>query len=41
MLSHSHVGAKTHRLLLLTALAAVLYVGVGVALAYVAGSASA
>jgi uncharacterized membrane protein YbhN (UPF0104 family) len=37
MLSHSHVGAKTHRLLLLTALAAVLYVGVGMALAYVAG----
>jgi uncharacterized membrane protein YbhN (UPF0104 family) len=37
ILSHSHVGARPHRLLLLTALAALLYVGVGVALAYVAG----
>jgi len=37
LLSHSHVGAKPHRLLLLTAFAAFLYFGAGVALAYVAG----
>ena len=37
VLSHSHVWARAHRLLLLTVLAAVLYVGAGVALAYVAG----
>ena len=37
ILSQSHVGAKPHRLLLLTALAAFLYVAAGVALAYVAG----
>lgn len=37
ILSHSHVGAKPHRLLLLTAIAAVLYVGAGIGLAYVAG----
>ena len=35
--SHSHVGAKPHRLLLLTVLAAVLYVAGGVGLAYIAG----
>ncbi len=37
ILSHSHVGAKPHRLLLLTALAAFLYLAGGVAMAYVAG----
>jgi uncharacterized membrane protein YbhN (UPF0104 family) len=37
VLSHSYVWAKAHRLLLLTVLAAVLYSGAGVALAYVAG----
>jgi uncharacterized membrane protein YbhN (UPF0104 family) len=37
ILSRHYVGTKLHRLLLLTALAAVLYVGAGVALAYVAG----
>ena len=35
--SHSHVGAKPHRLVLLTALAGFLYLAAGVALAYVAG----
>jgi uncharacterized membrane protein YbhN (UPF0104 family) len=37
ILSQSHVGAKPHRLFLLTALAAVLYVAAGVGLSYVAG----
>jgi hypothetical protein len=37
VLSHHHVGAKPHRLALLTALAALLYVGGGLGLAYVAG----
>jgi uncharacterized membrane protein YbhN (UPF0104 family) len=37
VLSQSHVWAKAHRLLLLTVLAAVLYVGAGVGLADVAG----
>ncbi|HZT85297.1 MAG TPA: hypothetical protein VE984_07760 [Gaiellaceae bacterium] len=37
ILSHSHVEAKSHRLLLLTALAVLLYVGSGVAMAYIAG----
>ena len=37
ILSHSHVGAKSHRLLLLTGLAAVLYLAGGVGLSYVAG----
>ena len=36
-LSHSHVGAKPHRLLLLTVLGAALYLGAGVGMAYVAG----
>ena len=36
-LSHSNVGAKPHRLLLLIALAAALYLGGGIGLAYVAG----
>ena len=37
ILSHSNVGAKSHRLLLLTTLAALLYVGGGVGMAYIAG----
>jgi hypothetical protein len=37
LLSHHHVGAKPHRLALLTASAAALYVAGGVGLAYVAG----
>lgn len=37
LLSHHHVGAKSHRLLLLTALAVVLYLAGGVGMAYVAG----
>src|SRR5436305_1624301 len=37
ILSHCHVWAKAHRLLLLTVLAAVLYAGAGIALAWVAG----
>jgi hypothetical protein len=37
LLSHSNVGAKPHRLLLLTALAALLYVAGGVGMAYIAG----
>jgi hypothetical protein len=37
LLSHSNVGAKPRRLLLLTALAALLYVAGGVGMAYVAG----
>jgi uncharacterized membrane protein YbhN (UPF0104 family) len=37
VLSHHHVGAKSHRLLLLTALAAVLYVAAGLGMAYIAG----
>ena len=37
ILSHSHVGAKSHRLLLLTALAVLLYVGGGLGMAYIAG----
>jgi len=36
-LSHSHVGAKPHRLALLTALAAALYLAGGLAMAYAAG----
>jgi len=36
-LDHHHVGAKPHRLVLLTALAALLYLAGGVGLAYVAG----
>jgi hypothetical protein len=36
-LSHSHVGAKPYRLILLTALAALLYLGGGIGMAYVAG----
>jgi uncharacterized membrane protein YbhN (UPF0104 family) len=37
LLSHSNVGARAHRLALLTALAALLYLGGGIGLAYVAG----
>jgi hypothetical protein len=37
ILSHSNVEAKSHRLLLLTALGVVLYVASGVAMAYIAG----
>src|SRR5436305_1433465 len=37
ILSHSHVGARSHRLLLLTVLAAVLYLAAGLGLAYVVG----
>jgi uncharacterized membrane protein YbhN (UPF0104 family) len=37
ILSHEYVGAKAHRLLLLTALAAVLYLAGGLGLSYVAG----
>lgn len=37
ILSHSHVGARSHRLLLLTVLAAVLYLAAGLGLADVAG----
>ncbi|HEY5694071.1 MAG TPA: hypothetical protein VIR14_06135 [Gaiellaceae bacterium] len=37
ILSHSNVGARSHRLLLLTALAVLLYVGGGVGMAYIAG----
>jgi uncharacterized membrane protein YbhN (UPF0104 family) len=37
LLSQNHVGDKPHRLALLTALAALLYVGGGVGMAYVAG----
>jgi uncharacterized membrane protein YbhN (UPF0104 family) len=37
LLSRHHVGAKPHRLALLTALAAFLYIAGGVAMAYVAG----
>jgi hypothetical protein len=37
VLSHHHVWAKRHRLLLLTALAAVLYLAGGVGMAYIAG----
>lgn len=37
ILSHNHVGAKPHRLLLLTALAAALYLAGGIGMAYVAG----
>jgi len=37
VLSHHHVGARSHRLLFLTALAAVLYLGAGGGMAYVAG----
>ena len=37
ILSHSNVEAKPHRLALLTALAALLYVGGGVLMAYFAG----
>jgi uncharacterized membrane protein YbhN (UPF0104 family) len=40
ILTHSHVGAKPHRLLLLIALAAALYVAGGLGLAYVAGFAA-
>jgi uncharacterized membrane protein YbhN (UPF0104 family) len=36
-LDHHHVGAKPHRLVLLTALAALLYLAGGLAMAYVAG----
>jgi hypothetical protein len=37
ILSHHHVWAKRHRLLLLTTLAVLLYVGGGVGMAYIAG----
>lgn len=37
LLSHSHVGAKANRLVLLTVLAALLYLAGGLAMAYVAG----
>lgn len=37
VLSHSNVEARSHRLLLLTALAALLFVGGGVGMAYIAG----
>lgn len=37
LLSHSHVEARAHRLFLLTALAAALYLAAGIGLSYVAG----
>jgi hypothetical protein len=37
VLSHHHVGTKSHRLLLLTALAALLYLAAGFGMAYIAG----